>query len=114
MHWHAVPQDMKVRLLEVHNPVSPGHSDIPVSNVPFLGDGPVENRGSRWQLGDFEMNSFPDHRKGTANSVTGNAPANGIKGPSKSIQFLPNDCRILFVDSVQKTHRISKSGWFRS
>src|SRR5215469_8136679 len=111
MHWRTVAQDVQVRFLEVHNPPSARQSDIRVSNVPFLGDSPVENRGSRRHLGDLQVNSLLDHRKRAPDSVAGDASTNRKKFLSESVQFLTEYCRIFPVDFRQKTHRChQKSG----
>jgi hypothetical protein len=56
LYRDAVIQYVQIASLEVYDPVATGILDIGVSDIPFLGNGPVKHRRSARHLVHFKSN----------------------------------------------------------
>ena len=80
MNWRAVTDNVQIRLLEVHNALAFGIFDPSVSNVPFVGNGPIKDFGSAWHFLQDERKSGLQLGKRLTHPIAGNAAANRIQG----------------------------------
>ena len=88
MDWHAIVEHVQVTLLKVHHPSAGTVLDISVSDVPFLGDCPIEYGASGRNFEDLQRNAPLDHAESLTEAFSGNAPADRIKFGRESVQFL--------------------------
>lgn len=43
IHWHAIIQDMQIRLVEINNSLTGSVLDVRIPDVPLPGNGPIQN-----------------------------------------------------------------------
>ena len=100
----AVVQHMQVGLPEINNPVPLGIFYICVANVPFFGNGPIKNCGSRWHLSGFQRNPLLDHGQSLPEPVARDAAADRIQLGCEAVQLRANLVRVSLIELFQQAH----------
>src|SRR2546428_12117666 len=86
-------------------------SDESIPYVPLPGHGPIKNSSTCWHFRGLQGNSLLNHGQSLSKPVPGDAPANGVKLPRKSVQFIAERDGILLKKILQQDHQfILKSG----
>src|SRR4249920_794267 len=77
LHRNAVVYVVEIVLTEVDNATTVPILDVGIANVPLLGNGPVEDLRSRRDLVDLQRDPLGDPAQGLADTLAGDAPADG-------------------------------------
>ena len=91
MDWHAVVDDVQVRLCEIDHSPTAGILDVGILNVPFLRAGPVEDASAGRNLPDAKVDFAADDPKRLFQPVARDASTDGIELTNPLVHFSP-DC----------------------
>ena len=81
---------MKVGSLKVYHAVAPRILNVGIADVPFPGNGPIENLCASRNLMNLERDLFFDNTQRFANSIASDAPTERIKLAYHAIHLIAN------------------------
>src|SRR6266702_5317242 len=109
VHRRTVIQDVQVALPKVHDPLPIRTLDIGIANIPLFRYGPVEHRGTSWDLNDLQLNTVLDQGQCPPDAVTRDVPTNRVSSAVKRCNSRPISVRSVCSSSLSRCMPLTPS-----